>query len=79
MISNGAMRELKSGFVPFRSSVVRQIEKDAAILADSGGLNGAVEQVVWHFVGGRRGSLGADPRVLDLLDQKGIAYVIHLP
>lgn len=79
MISNGAMREVKSGFVPFRSRTIRQIEKDAAILADTGAENADVAQVVWHFVGGRTGSLGADPRVLDLLDAKGIAYVIHLP
>lgn len=79
MIRNGAMREVKSGFVPFRSRTIRQIEKDAAILADTAAENADVAQVVWHFVGGRTGSLGADPRVLDLLDAKGIAYVIHLP
>jgi hypothetical protein len=79
MIDDGVMREVKSGFVPFRSTVIRQIEKDAAILADTRGVNGEVRQAVWHFVGGRTGSLGADPRVLDLLEEKGIAYVIHLP
>ncbi|TLM75326.1 VWA domain-containing protein [Pseudarthrobacter sp. NamB4] len=79
MIDAGVMREVKSGFVPFRSSVVRQIEKDAAILADTQGINGQVAQAVWHFVGGRTGSLGADPRVLQLLEDRGIAYVIHLP
>ena len=25
------------------------------------------------------GFIGADPRVLDLLDAKGIPYIIHLP
>ena len=76
---NGIMREVKSGFVPFRSRVQRQIEKDAAILADTSSENADVMGVVWHFVGGRTGSLGADPRVLDLLDAKGIPYIIHLP
>lgn len=75
----GFMREVKSGFVPFRSRVLRQIEKDAAILADNMGQNEEVLGVVWHFVGGRTGSLGTDPRVLDLLDSKRIPYVIHLP
>lgn len=75
----GVMREVKSGFVPLRSRVIRQIEKDAAILADTTGENRNIRGVVWHFVGGRTGSLGADPRVLDLLDAKGIPYVIHLP
>ncbi|WP_157372350.1 hypothetical protein [Arthrobacter sp. Soil736] len=70
------MHEVKSGFVPFRSRILRQIEKDAAILADP---DNDVLGVVWHFVGGRSGSLGADPRVLELLDTKGIPYVIHLP
>ncbi|MET4136475.1 hypothetical protein [Pseudarthrobacter sp. PvP090] len=75
----GFMREVKSGFVPFGYKVRRQIEKDAAILADAAGQNDEVLGVVWHFVGGRTGLLGADPRVLDLLDAKGIAYIIHLP
>lgn len=79
MINVGVMREIKSGFVPFRSSIVRQIDKDAAILADMAGKNAEVDAVVWHFVGGRTGSLGADPRVLELLEDRGIAYVIHLP
>ncbi|WP_323960987.1 VWA domain-containing protein [Arthrobacter sp. JZ12] len=78
MISNNVMREVKSGYVPFRTRTIQQIEKDAAILADNAG-NADVEQVVWHFVGGRTGSLGADPRVLNLLEDRGIAYVIHLP
>jgi hypothetical protein len=75
----GVMREVKSGYVPLRSRVIRQIEKDAAIIADTTGENRNIRGVVWHFVGGRTGSLGADPRVLDLLDQKRIPYVIHLP
>lgn len=73
------MREVKSGFVAFGSRVVRPIEKDAAILADNEGINREVRQAVWHFVGGRTGSLGADPQVLKLLKDRGTAYVIHLP
>jgi hypothetical protein len=37
IVRPGIMREVKSGFVPFRSRVQRQIEKDAAILADKTG------------------------------------------
>lgn len=77
--ATGVMHEVKSGYVPFRSRIVRQIEKDAAIVADAAGSNAGTTGAVWHFVGGRTGSLGVDPRVLDLLDAKGIAYVIHLP
>ena len=51
----------------------RGVNQDALLRADD-------EQVVWHFVAsGRSGSMGADPAVLDLLDENGISYVIHLP
>lgn len=71
--SNG-FHEVKSGYVAFRSRITRQIEKDALLKRDVG------VDVVWHFVvSGRSGSLGADPRLLDLLDEAGISYVIHLP
>jgi hypothetical protein len=70
---NGVLHEVKSGYVSLRSSISRQIHKDALLRADG-------EQVVWHFVGsGRSGSIGADPAILDLLDENGISYVIHLP
>ena len=70
---NGVLHEVKSGYVSLRSSVSRQIHKDALLRANG-------EQVVWHFVAsGRSGSMGADPAVLDLLDDNGISYVIHLP
>lgn len=72
------MREVKSGFVPFRSRIKKQVSKDAAILADDVD-NDDIDEVVWHFVGGRTGSLGADPRVLEMLEQNGIKYVIRLP
>ncbi|MBT2597925.1 VWA domain-containing protein [Arthrobacter sp. ISL-72] len=76
---DSVMREVKSGFVPFRSRIQRQIEKDAAIVADTTGENVRIEGVVWHFVAGPTGSLGADPRVLSLLADKGIPYIVHLP
>jgi hypothetical protein len=78
LVDGGVMREVKSGFVPYRSRIREQILKDAAILADQVD-NSDIDEVVWHFVGGRTGSLGADPRILDMLDEYGIQYVIHLP
>jgi Mg-chelatase subunit ChlD len=78
LVDGGVMREVKSGFVPYRSRIREQILKDAAILADQVD-NSDIDEVVWHFVGGRTGSLGADPRILDMLDDYGIQYVIHLP
>lgn len=70
---SGVLHEVKSGYVSLRSSISRQIVKDAMLKAQG-------RDVVWHFVAsGRSGSMGADPRVLDLLDENGISYVIHLP
>jgi Mg-chelatase subunit ChlD len=69
--------EVKSGYVKYQSSITRQIEKDAVLVQTGGtGIDGAV----WHFVASdRSGTIGADPRVLDLLEENGIDYVIHLP
>ncbi|WP_196881053.1 VWA domain-containing protein [Arthrobacter sp. CAN_A214] len=78
LVDGSIMREVKSGFVPYRSRIRTQILKDAAILGDKVD-NADIKDVVWHFVGGRTGSLGADPRILDLLEEHGIQYVIHLP
>jgi hypothetical protein len=56
------------------SQIIRQIEKDAMLAGRS------VDDVVWHFVASARsGSMGADPRTLDALDDAGISYVFHLP
>lgn len=57
--------------------MTRQIEKDALLVhTEQTGINGAV----WHFVAsGRSGIIQADPRILDLLEENGIDYVIHLP
>ena len=69
--------EVKSGYVKYQSSIIRQIEKDAIMAStQTTGINGAV----WHFVASdRSGTIGADPRILDLLEENGIDYVIHLP
>jgi hypothetical protein len=74
---DGGAHEVKSGYVALRSRIRRQIEKDKALLADP---DSGVAAYTWHFVAsGRSDSLGADPAVLDLLDEAGIGYVIHLP
>lgn len=69
--------EVKSGYVKYQSSIIRQIEKDAILVRTEGtGIDGAV----WHFVASdRSGTIGADLRILDLLEENGIDYVIHLP
>ncbi len=71
----GGLHEVKSGFVRFTPAIRRQIAKDGVLLGRSD-----VTGYTWHFVAsGRSGTLGADARVLDLLDQHGIPYIIHLP
>ncbi|UNZ49880.1 hemagglutinin repeat-containing protein [Agrobacterium tumefaciens] len=66
-------REAKTGFVSYSGFVEKQIEKDALLLAQ-----GNAKGVEWHFFRSpATGKVGADPRVLDLLTQKGIPYVIH--
>ena len=68
--------EVKSGFVAFDRRIVTQIEKDAALKASGK----RVRAYTWHFVASARsGSIGADPRYIDLLEEHGINYVIHLP
>lgn len=75
--SDRVAHEVKSGYVKYQSSITRQIEKDALLVhTEQTGINGAV----WHFVASdRSGTIGADPRILDLLEENGIKYVIHLP
>ena len=54
----------------------RQIEKDARLKADGGG----VQEYTWHFVASARsGSIGAPDELLALLESHGVRYVIHLP
>lgn len=72
------MREVTSKFVPDRTRVRTRFLKDVAILNDKAE-NAEVKEVVWHSVSGLTGSLCADPRILDLLEEHGIKYVIHLP
>lgn len=75
--SDRVAHEVKSGYVKYQSSIARQIEKDAILVrTEQTGINGTV----WHFVASdRSGTIGADPRILDLLEENGINYVIHLP
>lgn len=63
------------GRVPFSAAIQRQIRKDGCLLTRH-----LVKKVVWHFVSSSAtDTLGADPRVLDLLDRLGIEYEIQLP
>ncbi|MFC5381655.1 VWA domain-containing protein [Aquipuribacter nitratireducens] len=68
--------ESKSGYVIEArvEETLEQIAKDRALL-DSG----EFADVEWHFFASQAGTVGADVRILDALDDAGIPYVLHLP
>ena len=69
-------RECKSGYVieARLGDTLDQIRKDKDLL-DAG----RVDEVEWHFFAGSTDTIGADPRILDALDEAGIPYFFHLP
>ncbi|GGC05855.1 VWA domain-containing protein [Cellulomonas carbonis] len=72
---NGIAHESKVGFVSYSRSIRNQIEKDAALVA-----NGRISGAHWHFYASDvSSSIGADPRIIDLLVQKGIPFTVHAP
>lgn len=71
----GVAREAKTGWVRYNLRIERQIQKDALLVQA-----GQADSAHWHFLpSGRSNSVGADPRVLDLLEAFGIPYTIHMP
>jgi hypothetical protein len=72
-MSNGVIREAKSGYVAYSSRVLDQIREDAAIIRQ-----GDASKCEWHFFRSPyTGKVGVDPRVLQELDKHGIGYTIH--
>lgn len=73
VLVDGVAYESKVGYLKYSQVAVNQIMKDAELIA--------VDQIkgsVWHFFkSGVTKEVGADPRLLDLLTQTGIKYVIH--
>lgn len=75
VLSGGVAHESKVGFVKWSTGIENQIRKDA-YLVSKGRINGAH----WHlFASSASNTMGADKRVLDLLDQLGIPYTVHVP
>ena len=68
--------ESKSGYVieARLTETLEQVRKDEALLAA-----GEYADVEWHFFASQAGTVGADVRILDALDDAGIPYVLHLP
>lgn len=75
VLRGGVAREAKTGWVRYNKRIEAQIQKDALLVQA-----GQATSAHWHFLpSGRSNSVGADPRVLDLLEAFGIPYTIHLP
>lgn len=67
--------ESKVGHVFWSKSIENQIEKDAWLIK-----KGDIEGAHWHFfASSASNTVGADKKVLNLLDKRGIPYTIHLP
>ncbi|WP_325605205.1 VWA domain-containing protein [Nocardioides sp.] len=77
VLPGNVAREAKTGWVRYTPSLATQISKDGLLVrATNVDVNGAH----WHFMpSGRSNTVGADPRILDLLDYNKIPYTIHLP
>ena len=72
---DGIAHESKVGLVGFSKVIQKQIEKDALLIK-----NQAITGAHWHFfASATSSSIGADPRVIDLLLEKGIPFTIHVP
>lgn len=75
VVADGVAHESKVGHVPWSPAVERQIRSDA-FLIKAGNIKGAQ----WHFYPSSvSNTLGADPKVLDVLDELKIPYTVHLP
>ncbi|WP_411347185.1 RHS repeat-associated core domain-containing protein [Paenibacillus sp. WLX2291] len=73
VLVKGSAYESKVGYVKYSEVAKKQILKDAEILG-----SGDIKSYTWHFLrSGVTGKIGADQRLLDLLTQNGIKYIIH--
>lgn len=63
------------------SRLTRQAIEDQALKgAHLAGTDESIAGIRWHFfASSASNTMGADKRVLDLLDQKGIPYTLHVP
>jgi Mg-chelatase subunit ChlD len=70
--------EVKNGYIRLDKDdfIKKQVLKDADLIAD---LDTPIRAVTWHFFPNVRGSVGLSDELRELLQEKGIPYVIHLP
>lgn len=69
----GIAHESKVGYVGWSAKAKYQILKDAALIRNRG-----IKGAHWHFYrSANTGTIGADPRILRLLNRKGIGCTIY--
>lgn len=72
---DGVAHESKVGFKYLTPEIEKQIRSDAHLISI-----GSIEGAHWHFfASAHTNKLGAQKKVLDLLDEVGIPYTIHRP
>jgi hypothetical protein len=75
VLVDGIAHESKVGLVPLSAAIQSEIRKDAWLIKD-----GQIRGAHWHFYpSSASNTLGANPAVLDLLDELHIPYTLHLP
>jgi hypothetical protein len=75
VVVDGVAHESKVSYTYLSPQIEMQIRSDAWLIK-----KGEIEGAHWHFFASTYGDkLGADKKVLDLLDEVGIPYTIHLP
>lgn len=75
VVDDGVAHESKVGFKSLDASTRQQINSDAYLIE-----TGVIDGAHWHFYPSEHTHEGgATEPLLDLLDEKGIAYTIHLP
>jgi len=75
LFSGGTAYESKVGYLKFSQAAVKQIKKDIEILQT---VKKGVVNYEWHFFRSSiTGKIGADVRLIQLLESGGIRIVIH--
>lgn len=75
VLVDAVAHESKVGFVKWSKSIENQIKKDAWLVQQ-----GQIDSAHWHlFASSSSNTIGADSRVLDLLNQYGIPFTVHVP
>lgn len=73
VLAEGIAHESKVGYLSYSRSALRQIIKDVKLRKTA-----QISNAHWHFFRSAiTGEVGADPRLLRVLDHFGIRYTIH--